>query len=226
VLGDLGLWIPQVPVDYLMDHILPPIHCNFNTVKNKLEDSGCILGGRWAAFDKDPTKTVSNENNTFKAIEGVFTDIVHHSGHRVETEGDINSDNKGSGGSEGTSGDVEGSSGGAGEGTSGDVEGSDGGASEGTSRGSGDAGESKNRHAIRLLTFHNNPNQAPYSERHNDTRPDGYFVRPSTGVHAGPRGKSKAAVHNWDDIAVPAEFKKHDTPATVADVSFSLIDKS
>jgi len=45
MLDDLGLWIPQVPIDFMMDHILPPVNHKFNAVKTKLVDSGCILGG-------------------------------------------------------------------------------------------------------------------------------------------------------------------------------------
>ena len=45
VLNDLGPWIPQVRVDFMMDHILPPVNCDFNAVKTKLVDSGRILGG-------------------------------------------------------------------------------------------------------------------------------------------------------------------------------------
>jgi hypothetical protein len=122
-------------------------------VKNKLEDSGRILGGRQAAFDKDPTKSASNENNTFKVLQGIFADIVHHGVQGGETEGGVNTEDKSSGGKAGE--DIS-SDGEAGEGTSGD-----------------DDDESKNRRAIPLFTFHNNPNQAPYSERHSNTRPDG-----------------------------------------------------
>ncbi|KIM74224.1 hypothetical protein PILCRDRAFT_14574 [Piloderma croceum F 1598] len=47
--------------------------------------------------------------------------------------------------------------------------------------GSGDeAGKGSNHRTIPQLTYHNNPNQAPYSERNSGGRPDGYFVRPST----------------------------------------------
>jgi hypothetical protein len=196
MLGDLGLWIPQVPIEFMMDHILPPIHCNVNTVKRKLEGSGCIVGERWASFEKDPTKSTSNENNTFKVLEGIFEDIIHHA------RGDIGGDDQRSGGE-------------AGEGTS---DGDDGNGNM--------PGDSKNRRATPSHAFHNNPDRSPYSERHSGSRPDGYFIRPIDGARVKPRGKSKAVVHKWDDITVPAEFKKHDTPATIADVSLSLIDKS
>jgi hypothetical protein len=64
-LDDMGLWIPQVPVDFMMDHMPPPVHYNFNAVKTKLETSGRIHGEWWAAFSKDPTKSASHENNPF-----------------------------------------------------------------------------------------------------------------------------------------------------------------
>jgi hypothetical protein len=177
----------------MIDHILPHVNCDVNAVKTKLENSRRIIGERWAAFDKDPT---NSENNVFKALQGVFTDIVHHAG------GHIHSDNGGSGNE-------------AGEGAGGGGGGS-----------GGEAGESSNHRTIPLFTYHNNPNQAPYSERHSGARPDGYFVRPSTGVHVKRHGKSKDTVHNWDDITVPAEFKKDDKSAAIADVSFPLMDKS
>ena len=39
----------------MIDHILPPVNCDVNAVKTKLENSRHIIGERWAAFDKDPT---------------------------------------------------------------------------------------------------------------------------------------------------------------------------
>ena len=111
-------------------------------------------------------------------------------------------------------------SGGGGGGEAGEGTGGGGGGS------SGEAGGSSNHRTSPLLTYHNNPNQAPYSERHSGACPDGYFVRPSPGVHVKRHDKSKATVHNWDDITVPAEFQKNDKPADVAEVSFSLMDKS
>ena len=66
-----------------------------NAVKTKLEGLRCVLDGQWATFDKDPTKSASNENNTFKALQGVFVDIIHHA------KGDISSDDGGSGGKAG-----------------------------------------------------------------------------------------------------------------------------
>jgi hypothetical protein len=216
VLGDLGLWIPQVPVEFMMEHILPPIHCNLNTVKSELERSGRILGERWAAFDEDPTKSGFNENNTFKALESIFVEIIRYAG-RGETEGDIGGGDEGSGGEtgEGASSDGGGNGGEAGEGTSG---GDDGNGNK--------PGDNKNHHATSIFAYHNNPDRAPYSERHSGSRPDGYFIRQISGAHVKPHGKSKAVVHKWDDITVPAEFKKHNTRADVADVSLSLIDKS
>ena len=193
-------------------------------MKTKLIDSGCILGGRWAAFDKDPIKSAAHENNVFKPLEGVFADIVHQAG------GYIRNDNGGSGSEAGEGTGIGGSSGGE----AGEVAGS-GGSNGGEARevaggggggSGGEAGRSSNHRTSPLLTYHNNPNQAPYSERHSGARPDGYFVRPSTGVHVKRHGKYKATVHNWDDITVAAEFKKNDKPATIADVSFSLMDKS
>jgi len=58
----------------------------------------------------------------------------------------------------------------------------------------------------------NNPNVAPYSERSNTGRPDGYFVRPKTQHDRSPRD-------HWDDIFGPAEYKKGFSRADVVDVS-------
>lgn len=176
VLGDLGLSIPEVSVDFMVDRILLPVHCNFDTVKTKLQDAGHILGGRWAAFDKDPTDSTSNENNSFKALQGIFTEIIHHAKGEIS-----NGDND------------------------------------------DEAGGSESH---RTLTYHNNPNQTPYFKRHSGAHPDGYFMRPSTGLYGKRRGRSNTTtVHDWDDITGPAEFKKHNSAADVADVSFSLTHK-
>lgn len=64
------------------------------------------------------------------------------------------------------------------------------------------------------------------TRRYSGSRPDGYFMRTITGAPGRPLGKSKAVVHQWNDTAVPAEFKKHDTPSDIVNVSLSLIDKS
>ena len=90
----------------MTDHSLPHVNCNFNAVKTKLVDSGCIPGGWWADFDKDHTKSAAHKNNVFKALEDIFTDIVHHA------KGYICSDN---GGSSSEADEGVGSGGGSGE---------------------------------------------------------------------------------------------------------------
>jgi hypothetical protein len=62
------------------------------------------------------------------------------------------------------------------------------------------------------FNYVSNPNVAPYSERSNTGRPDGYFVRPKTQHDRSPRD-------HWDDIFGPAEYKKGFSRADVVDVS-------
>jgi hypothetical protein len=62
------------------------------------------------------------------------------------------------------------------------------------------------------FNYVNNPNVAPYSERSNTARPDGYFVRPKTQHDGSLRD-------HWDDIFGPAEYKKESSRTDVVDVS-------
>jgi hypothetical protein len=41
-LVNLGLWIPQIPIEFMRDHILPPIHCNVK--RNSNSRSAYLLG--------------------------------------------------------------------------------------------------------------------------------------------------------------------------------------
>jgi hypothetical protein len=72
---------------------------------------------------------------------------------------------------------------------------------------------------VQQLTYHNNPNQAPYSERNSGGCPDGYFVRPSTGVHVNSHGKSEA-------IGMISLSQQNSRTTRLLLLSFSLMDKS
>jgi hypothetical protein len=63
--------------------------------------------------------------------------------------------------------------------------------------------------------YFNNPNLAPYSERSNTGRPDGYFIRPRTA----PIQRGKSPCDRWDDIFGPTEYKKGFSKEDIVDVS-------
>ena len=42
IMEHLGRWIPEVPMEFMLDHILPPVRCDYVVVKHKLKNSKCI----------------------------------------------------------------------------------------------------------------------------------------------------------------------------------------
>lgn len=68
----------------------------------------------------------------------------------------------------------------------------------------------------RTVDFLQNPNQAPTSaERHNESRPDGYFVLKDRDKLVS---KDEDEVINWADIALSCEYKLNDGHGDLDDV--------
>ena len=78
VIEDLGTWIPEIPIEFMLDHILPPVRCDYDAVKRKLKNSKRILKGQWAGFPTDPKSSKLHENKVFCPLEQVFADIAKH----------------------------------------------------------------------------------------------------------------------------------------------------
>lgn len=53
VIEDRGTWIPEIPIEFMLDPILPPVRCDYAAVKRKLKNSKRILKGQWASFPTD-----------------------------------------------------------------------------------------------------------------------------------------------------------------------------
>jgi hypothetical protein len=213
VIEDLGRWIPEVPIEFMLDHILSPVRCDYVAVKRQLENSKCIRNNRWAAFPKDPTKAKHHENKVFRPLEQVFANITTHAhdsvtrfsaqdvSARVITDVTGEDDGQGSG--------VKTGEGRVGMGAE-TGEGSE--ARMGAKTGEGNAP---------MFTFINNPDRVPYSTRKNTSRPDGYFVRNNATSSAA--GTTSEFLHSsWDDICVPAEYKKKAGLAGAEDVSLPI----
>jgi len=56
-LNDLGSWIPQVSIVFVLDNILPLVRCNYKVAKVQLEQWKRIANGQWATFSKGPAKS-------------------------------------------------------------------------------------------------------------------------------------------------------------------------
>ena len=78
IMEDLRWWIPEVPVEFKLDHILPPVICDYPVVKSKLKSSKCIHNDQWVTFLKNPTQSKLHENNVLRPLEQVFADIAIH----------------------------------------------------------------------------------------------------------------------------------------------------
>lgn len=82
VLNDFGLSIPQVPIQYFKDSILPPLPDKVDTAKvvAALKDSGHITAsGRWKVFPDDP-KSCKGEAETFDHLGQVVKAMLKKSG--------------------------------------------------------------------------------------------------------------------------------------------------
>ena len=82
VLNNLGLTIPEVPVQFFKDYLLPPLPDNVDTaeVVASLRCSGDITtSNRWKAFPTDP-RLCEDEAATFQRLEEVVEAISKKSG--------------------------------------------------------------------------------------------------------------------------------------------------
>jgi hypothetical protein len=231
VMEDLRWWIPEVPVEFMLDHILPPVRCDYPAVKRKLKSSKCIRNDQWVAFPKDPTKSKQHENKVFHPLEQVFANIAIHARDSVtrfspqdvsarviaDVAGEDNG--QGSGVKTGEGSGVE-----TGEG-SGMKMGEGSGALIGGETGEGgeaSMGAKTSKGNAPMFNFINNPDRVPHSTRKNTSRPDGYFVRSNATASAPGTTQSKFSQSSWDDICVSAEYKKKDGLAGAEDVSLPI----
>jgi hypothetical protein len=87
VLLDLGEAIPQVPIDYFFDYLLPklPKHLDLNTVLGNLreprehrdgENLAALREDRWTCFPVDPVHDKGWENDIYRRLEEL-TQIIH-----------------------------------------------------------------------------------------------------------------------------------------------------
>ena len=228
---DLGWWIPEVSVKFMLDHILPPVRCDYPAVKLKLESLKCIRKDQWAAFRKDLTKPPQHENKVFQPLEQVFADIARHARDSVtrfspqdvsarviaDVAGEDNGQGSGVKRGEGSGMKTgEGSGMKMGEGSGALIGGETG---EG---GEASMGAKTSKGNAPMFKFINNPNRVPDSTRKNTSRPDGYFVRSNATVSAPGTTQSNFSQPSWDDICVPAEYKKKDGLASAEDVSLPI----
>ena len=235
VMEDLGWWIPEVPVEFMLDHILPPVRCDYSAVKRKLKSSKCIRNDQWVAFPKDPTKSKLHENNVFRPLEKVFADIATHARDSVtrfspqdvsaRVIADVAGEDNGQGSGVKTG---EGSSMKTGEGSgmkTGEGSGMKTGEGSGVKTAEGSVarmGRETGEGSAPMFNFINNPDRVPHSTRKNTSRPDGYFVRSNATASAPGTTRSKFSQSSWDDICVSAEYEKKDGRAGTEDVSLPI----
>jgi hypothetical protein len=225
VMEDLGEWIPEVPLSFMLDNIIPPPRHDVQVVKEVLEKEGCFQRQRWKTFRKDPADTKYLEDKTFEPLEPLFSQIMSSA---CTSDADTG---VGGGGEEATGNEEPGQ--GEDEVTlqetgKGEKKGKKKpkakarAASRSTGKGKGKerATAADSQH----LLFVNNPNYAPSSERSNKTRPDGFFARKSTYEDPTPKdANAPVPLHYWIDIAVSSEYKKGAGADDVHDVSFYSI---
>jgi hypothetical protein len=75
-MDQIGGRIQRVSIDILLDHVLPRVGCEIQTIKVKLDRKGSFVGERWAVFPEDPRRTGWNESISFKPLEIITQDIV------------------------------------------------------------------------------------------------------------------------------------------------------
>ena len=77
VVEDVGSAVPEVPVQWFMDHILPglPVNLNLSDVLHGLEATGHIRSGTWTDFVVPPAESPKTEDDvcaTLMALAGTI----------------------------------------------------------------------------------------------------------------------------------------------------------
>jgi hypothetical protein len=76
VLDDLGN-IPEVTVDFMLDHIVPNSGINVERTKQNLRQEGVLLDAGWKEFiDALPEKSADNEQKVFAKMGTIYQKII------------------------------------------------------------------------------------------------------------------------------------------------------
>ena len=73
VVEDVGKAVPQVPIQWFMDHIMPPLPSNLDlsAVVQQLKTMGTIGSDTWNGFSVPPAQRQEHEDHVFGALETV-----------------------------------------------------------------------------------------------------------------------------------------------------------
>ena len=77
LIHDIGTSIPEVPIQWFKDNILPPLPKGLNLTRliQKLKTTGFIVDDRWSAFPKNPKFSAKVEDVVYAPFADVATRI-------------------------------------------------------------------------------------------------------------------------------------------------------
>ncbi len=78
IIEDLGGEVEEVTLDYFFDHILPSLPNDVEVAKvvDSLKNTGHIVTGKWAAFERNPSEDDRHEIVVFQPLVQVFDSII------------------------------------------------------------------------------------------------------------------------------------------------------
>ncbi|KAJ3801226.1 hypothetical protein GGU11DRAFT_770359 [Lentinula aff. detonsa] len=77
-MSELREQVPEVPLDWYFEHLLPPLPAGIDTeeIVNSLKESGVITNNKWAAIVEHPRLDKRHEDDVYAGLEEIFRDII------------------------------------------------------------------------------------------------------------------------------------------------------
>ncbi|KAJ3983355.1 hypothetical protein F5890DRAFT_1523694 [Lentinula detonsa] len=78
VMSELSEQVPEVPLDWYFEHLLPPLPAGIDTeeIVTSLKESGVITNNKWAAIVEHPRLDKRHEDDVYAGLEKIFKDII------------------------------------------------------------------------------------------------------------------------------------------------------
>ncbi|KAJ3743581.1 hypothetical protein DFH05DRAFT_1619103 [Lentinula detonsa] len=79
VMSELREQVPEVPLDWYFEHLLPPLPAGIDTeeIVTSLKESGALSNNSWAAIVEHPRLDKRHEDEVYSGLEQIFEHIVN-----------------------------------------------------------------------------------------------------------------------------------------------------
>ncbi|KAJ3732552.1 hypothetical protein DFJ43DRAFT_1154265 [Lentinula guzmanii] len=77
-MSELREQVPEVPLDWYFEHLLPPLPAGIDTeeIVTSLKESGVITNNKWAAIVEHPRLDKRHEDDVYAGLKKIFEDII------------------------------------------------------------------------------------------------------------------------------------------------------